>query len=315
MSGPIHVVFISGMSRSGSTVLDRLLGARPGVTSLGEVHQIWRRGFLEDHLCGCGVPFSRCPFWKQVRALPLLNDLDLPRVLQLQDIAVAQRPLLRRLKTASADAALREQARSAYSTMLVGVLREVQRLTSSSVLVDSSKQPAHGAVLDACPDVRVTTVHLVRDSRAVAFSTSRRKRKPDVHLREAWMTQLSPRLSAERWVKSNLKAELLGRRGGNYLRLRYEDLIASPADAVESILRLGPGTAGTGDAPVRVPVAHTVSGNPMRFEQGDLTLRLDDEWRQAMPRQDRRLVTALTAPLLLRYGYLKPWSGAPHAHR
>jgi hypothetical protein len=32
-------------------------------------------------------------------------------------------------------------------------------------------------------------------------------------------------------------------------------------------------------------------------------MRLDDEWRTAMPDRDRRLVTAMTYPLLRRYGF------------
>ena len=34
-----------------------------------------------------------------------------------------------------------------------------------------------------------------------------------------------------------------------------------------------------------------------------LTVRLDDAWRTELPAGSRRLVTALTAPLLARYGY------------
>ena len=48
---------------------------------------------------------------------------------------------------------------------------------------------------------------------------------------------------------------------------------------------------------------HTVAGNPARHRHGLVPMRLDDEWRTAMPTRDRRLVTAMTYPLLRRYGY------------
>jgi hypothetical protein len=51
--------------------------------------------------------------------------------------------------------------------------------------------------------------------------------------------------------------------------------------------------------------SHTVAGNPMRFRTGPTQLRRDDAWRTELPRGRRRLVTALTAPLLARYGYLR----------
>jgi hypothetical protein len=51
-------------------------------------------------------------------------------------------------------------------------------------------------------------------------------------------------------------------------------------------------------------VAHTVSGNPMRFKTGRTRICLDDEWRTAMATKDRLTVTGLTLPLLRHYGYL-----------
>ncbi len=48
---------------------------------------------------------------------------------------------------------------------------------------------------------------------------------------------------------------------------------------------------------------HAVAGNPMRFRQGDIELRLDDEWRSRMPRRDRAVTAAITWPLRLAYGY------------
>jgi hypothetical protein len=41
----------------------------------------------------------------------------------------------------------------------------------------------------------------------------------------------------------------------------------------------------------------------MRFATGELPLRRDDAWRAAFPPRQRRLVGALTAPLLTAYGY------------
>jgi hypothetical protein len=47
-----------------------------------------------------------------------------------------------------------------------------------------------------------------------------------------------------------------------------------------------------------------VSGNPSRFRTGKIELQLDEEWKVKMRGADKNVVTALTAPLLLKYGYL-----------
>lgn len=62
-----------------------------------------------------------------------------------------------------------------------------------------------------------------------------------------------------------------------------------------------------GSGPLDPARNHTVAGNPLRFERGAITVRPDVEWRAGLAPGARRLVTALTWPLLLRYGFpLRP---------
>jgi hypothetical protein len=58
-----------------------------------------------------------------------------------------------------------------------------------------------------------------------------------------------------------------------------------------------------GDGTVRLGTCHSAAGNPMRFMTGELPLRHDNAWRAALPPGQRRLVGAITAPLLTAYGY------------
>jgi hypothetical protein len=84
VSRPLKVLFLGGHGRSGSTILDRLLGQLPGFFSIGELRNVWQRSLLEDQLCGCGEPFSRCGFWRAVvdRAL---GDVDAATVRAIVD--------------------------------------------------------------------------------------------------------------------------------------------------------------------------------------------------------------------------------------
>src|SRR5206468_3782146 len=53
----------------------------------------------------------------------------------------------------------------------------------------------------------------------------------------------------------------------------------------------------------RAEPTHGVGGNPSKFSLGDVAIAEDEEWRTAMPALDRWLTTAVSAPLLGRYGY------------
>jgi hypothetical protein len=111
--------------------------------------------------------------------------------------------------------------------------------------------------------------------------------------------------SGFKWNQHQALVEALRLTRSRFTRLRYEDLVA---DTEASVARLAALAAPSGPwvaaDPVRAPFPHNISGNPIRFERPAPVLA-DDEWRTALGPRDRRAVTLVTAPLLLRYGYLR----------
>jgi hypothetical protein len=91
------------------------------------------------------------------------------------------------------------------------------------------------------------------------------------------------------------------------MTLRYEDFIAEPRTAVQRVLTLLGEKAEPplDDTRVHLSSGHAVSGNPMRFESGVVTMSEDDQWRDDLPTSTRRLVSALTWPALSAHHYLR----------
>ena len=157
-------------------------------------------------------------------------------------------------------------------------------------------------------------VHVVRDSRAVAYSWGKKVNRPDAAA-ESYMTRYSPAASATKWNVQNGALHLLARVGTPTLRVRYEDAARAPEATLREIAAfagLGAGAAALrflgGDGDDRwadLSAAHTASGNPMRFTTGRIPIRQDEKWRTAMPAAQRRVVTAMTLPLLSLYGYAR----------
>lgn len=304
----MKIVYIAGASRSGSTLVDRLLGGLPGVVSLGEVSQIWGRAYHEDQLCGCGLPFSQCPFWARVsrQAFGAPLNFDIEDMIRARRRLISNRKMLLHFLPRATN---RDwyRTKELYSSRLVSLFRAIHQTCDKPIMVDSSKSPAHGMLLAQCEGIDLTVIHLVRDSRGMAFSAGKVKEKPDAHDRTAFMHRLRAHESAIGWLRTNIFSEILTGSSTRALRVRYEDLMEDPVNVVNSIAQLASVSSRgiTHILPHKavVPTAHTISGNPMRFVKGDLPLRLDDEWATAMPLSDRRVVTALTWPLLYRYGY------------
>src|SRR3712207_9390131 len=52
-------------------------------------------------------------------------------------------------------------------------------VTESRVIVDSSKEPAHGFAMSMVPNLDFYVLHLIRDPRAAAYSWLKKKPQPD----------------------------------------------------------------------------------------------------------------------------------------
>ena len=171
----VKVLYIGGYGRSGSTLLERILGQFPGVLSVGEMRHVWNRSFRDNSLCSCGTPFLSCEFWSAVvrDAFGSQPILDVDEIIQLKRSVdrIKYIPwITRSLRVPSGRFGDRLQR---YATLLAVLYRSIQKVASAKVIVDSSKDPSFAFVLASIPEIRLSVVHLVRDSRAVAFSWTR----------------------------------------------------------------------------------------------------------------------------------------------
>lgn len=304
----VRVLYIAGAGRSGSTLLECILGELPGVVPAGEVTHLWQRGLVDNQLCGCGTPLRECRFWGEVRrtALRGLTDDD------VRDLA-ALRASLCRLRNVPRFAwrALRSRRFRArldrYAGALEAIYRGVRDVSGARVIVDSSKYPVEALLLRAMPGVDLSVVHLVRDSNAVAHAWQKWKVRPDVHWTREYMARYPFLKSALAWNAFNLMIGALRRLGVPYRLLRYEDLVREPRASILRIAELldgePPALDFIRDGQVVLGANHTASGNPSRFRRGAVELRADVEWQEQVPRLQRALVTLVTFPLRRSYGY------------
>lgn len=300
---PLKVLYVAGAGRSGSTLLDGILGQLDGFFSAGELRYLWERGLQEGRLCGCGVPVGECATWRAA-----LDEAFGPDGVDAPAAAALQRQATRVRRAPAMIAASRMgRARPGRLGAVLGPLYQAIRCrTGCRVLVDSSKLPSYGALLEALPGVELYVLHLVRDPRATAWSWLRRKRLTDTPTPRLMQRQ-PPGKSAAMWMVWNLVAALLWSGRPRYLRLRYEDLVRRPEEAVRRVAEL------VGESPDALPFpvpgtvslapTHSVAGNPGRLETGEIALRLDDEWSSRLRPRHKLVVTLATWPLLLHYRY------------
>jgi len=304
------VLYIGGAGRSGSTLLDSMLGIVPGFISCGELRYIWERSFRENQLCGDGVPFREHPFWIEVvnEAFGGFDQVDVDRAIYLQQqidrlryIPQYAMPVVR---SKQIDALLTE-----YSGYLKPLYEAIYKVSGCNVIVDSSKGAPYSYMLNTITELDVYMVHFVRDSRAMAHSWKRKKRRPEIHWQEEYMEQFKLKRSTRNWSTNNGFSALFRFVNPRYLFMRYEDFTADPHKALTDILAF----VGEEDADISFledgrrfqPVPQvSVAGNPMRFKRDEIVIRSDEEWRRKMTKRDQFVATLLTVPLLVYFGYL-----------
>lgn len=323
MSGDdLKVIFIIGKGRSGSTLLDNVLGGIDNFFSLGEV-LTWRsQQTVDEHECGCGRRVGDCPLWSQVlqvayRATGAGTPALMPQEVQRWQLATEGWRRVPRLLREAGSANDGWVELNSLSRFVAELYQAVARITGARVLVDSSKWPANPGPLGLISGIKPYVIHLIRDPRAVAFSWTRSKRwsrsgRP--------MPKQDALYSSASWIARNLLAERVCRRlGPASIRLRYEDFVNHPGETLRTILEFvgeGPASVSLDDTRrIQLGPNHTLMGNPSRFVTGLVEIRNDDEWRTQLAGRKGALVTAATLPLLLRYGYSIRWANGDLSDR
>src|SRR5208282_2075779 len=173
-----RVVFIAGDGRSGGTLLGQILNGLSDSVYVGELRNIWHEAFEQNEPCGCGERFRHCEFWRAVveKAFGSFERVDARAMLNMHWSVARERytPMLMLLNRVPAEL-LGSKLPHSYENALSRLYRAVCEVAGKSVVVDSSREASQALVLARIPSIDLRILHIVRDSRAVAFSNSRRK--------------------------------------------------------------------------------------------------------------------------------------------
>jgi hypothetical protein len=269
-AGPAAPLLIMGSPRSGTKFLARMASQ-----------------FFDVHICrdnGTLLRFHR----NRSHYEPLADDANLRRLIKhlYRDQYFRERVRNRGMELSEAELFDRVRARTfgglieaVYSATAMGHGRRWWGYKRASLArVDGQH------VEDLFPGARF--VHIIRDARDVVLSM----RKSTASLLEkSW------HFGAVDWVSHVEAGRAIGRRMGpsRYLEVRYEQLMAEPAEVLSEVLTFWHRDAGDEERIARI-----------RREIGPL-VRSDntDKWRRQMPPSAVRTIERVAGPLLGELGY------------
>lgn len=298
-----RVLFVGGYGRSGSTIIDLLLDRVPGIVSVGEFRHLFGRALGDNELCSCGEKFNECTFWTEVisKAFPEgVNREEIHEAMLQINRVVSTRSLQDPGKMSPKMKAAAEIYENAFSKAYT----TVAEVSGAKVIIDSSKYPAHGLFLNNIEQISLSTMLLVRDPRAVAYSWQRRRIRPEVHWEKREMPRHNVARSALAWILSNILTEKITTQ--NFRTQKYEDFVENPQDQLQEIasLALGEEIELRSSIFEKAPrMTHTIAGNPVRIGSDEIKIKKDSSWQKKMPLHKKLIVSIVCLPFLGKYGY------------
>ena len=262
------VIFIAGLSHSGSTLLDLMLNAHQDVTSVGELKHLGRFARLQKRRpCACGAStIWSCRFWARVNELTVAAAGRTIADLNVEDYEHVERF-------------------NSDNTILFNSIRAVAR---TKFIVDSSKHLRRLELLIQNEALEVFPIFLIRDPKGQICSS---RGKDGNNLL---------RLVAD-YVGTN-RAIYACLRNRPHVIVRYEQLVRDAERTLVGMMQ----HLGIAFHPMQLSWAaqerHNVGGNRMRWN-GSSELKLDAAWRKKLSFAQKLTIDACTIPG--RYPFLK----------
>ncbi len=279
----VNILYITGESHSGSTLLTLLLGAHDRVFAAGEVkafshkaiHNYIRKSrpdLLDANLheqaevifnrpCTCGTSQIRaCPVWQ---AIDIYIQANYSRTLQDINVDLVD-----------------------YNTFVrdTRILFEaIQVVRGADWIVDSSKSLARLISLRTIPEFNIVTVHLVRNPLGVVYSEYKRKRP--------WLATAYIYFRHE-WQRRRMLP------GVPHIVLTYEELVRQPEAALRRCMDAMGLAYQSQQLRWTEQQHHLFQGNRMRYTK-ESTIQEDTQWHSGLNLLQKLTIALMMLPLRL----------------
>lgn len=288
------IVYICADVRSGSTLLDMLIGRHPLLTSVGELHHLYNyvnenyyriiseHQKVKEDLCTCRRKFSECPLWSAVcktyskdygisiNSIKTRFPLHKNKILQyLFDFFIAIIPVSTLKKRITKKNKFSVQKKIAEHRFRI--CESINKITQSKYVLDSSKRIEGLKFLMAADNNElVKVIFLTRDLRSIAYSKFRRN--PRSKLIVMMLQTLLFHLKLFLTVNSVSKRKRL--------IVRYEDLVLHTEDTLTRIFSfLGVEPNNKIDFYAHTE-SHILGGSPHKLNNKQLSMQLDERWKE-----------------------------------
>ena len=257
-----EILYIAGEGRSGTTLLDIILGNQESAFSTGELVFFGEKGILNREYCSCGETVPDCAFWEKV-----ITKWDYARTLSLKEYIQIRKQLVSKKKVFQIKKQLENPERRVRAFLddtdkLYSIIFEI---TGSKTIIDSSKSPGIIPILEKL-SYTVTVIHITRRFGDV-LNSYKDSRKKD--LKAGIEHDIKPSKTAYilySWVTKNFMTAMHS-RGMRYKKIRYENLIDDLEACIAELVDCNPEYLNILENRGPLYPAHLVAGSRIRMKK------------------------------------------------
>lgn len=311
----INLVYIASIGRSGSTLLESMLGAHSAVQTMGELH-IWPHEIEGGGVrpCSCGEFVEACTFWSEMRRRVDPLKQPSPGLSFFREKHNAGRTL-RPSRLDTFDPAKEISAKERKEIEIYGHnnyqifrnfldLMKEQYGESPDWIVDASKDPYRLLWLVHSGLFNIKVIHMVKNPNAFIYSVTKslilEEKGFNLHKRLYYTARQSVAWIIQNMLFSRIASNLLDEK--DYLLINYETLATDPHGTFRQVCdKIGCAYEENAVENFREGSVHTIAGNPMRYETRGIIL--DEKWKTRLPQSSKTLASMLTGFTKSRYGY------------
>lgn len=293
------IIYIAGYGRSGSTLLERILGTHKKCFGTGELAQLVPKMQEQNPECSCGKKIENCNFWGNITKL-IRKKYNLNKIYSLQ---LTQESILGVFKRFF----LSTDEYSQYNEGLFGAIFE-NTTSEIEFIIDSSKTARkrffRPFLLNNLPNTEVKLIHLVRDPRGCMHSNLKGSNKKMEKGQDPKIKFAVPRTILH-WPLANLSPHLFQLSSSdNYLRISYENFVSNPKNTLQ---KTGQFLDINLDRQIEalenkqaIPVSHQIAGNRLRKKK-KIVLRKNKKWKKKLNKLNKFLALLFLWPLIKLY--------------
>ncbi len=216
-----EIIYIMGMGRSGTTILDIVISNNPNILSCGEVTHIFRDGFISNSACACGEQISNCELWRSVASEFSQDNLDL--IQSTIDKIESHKSFFLSIFNFH-----NLETESLYKETNARIFNNLSNKTDITHIIDSSKYAGRALGLSkAFPD-KIKIILLTRSPEGL-YTSFKKENSTEQRPKSTFQILLYYFYTLSCFKLSELKLK------NKILKLQYDDFISSPTEALTKI--------------------------------------------------------------------------------